>query len=82
MKKRCYKCKFWENLGLSEDKNAHPDDVQGMCTRFPPSLDTTWLKECELEGVLNNSGYSYIDYRHWNQPVTPGRTFCGEWKKR
>jgi len=80
MNERCDKCKFWDRLGDENEraKNLHDDDRSGKCKRYPPVLDATWPTEAG-EG---EAGYSYLDWRHWNQPVTEASNFCGEFKKK
>jgi len=76
MEKRCDICAFWS--GLDGFDGYHPDDMQGVCKRSPPALDLTWIQESKESGA--DPGYSYIDARHWNQPVTEGVNWCGEFK--
>ena len=82
---RCDKCRWWVGLEVDQvnqdGSEVHPDDVQRMCKRYPPVLDHTWLSECLREGD-DNPGFSYEDYRHWNQPVTEARQWCGEFKAK
>jgi hypothetical protein len=85
MNERCDKCKFWRRIGdeCEIDKNLHEDDRSGICQRYPPTLDSTWpteAAEAAEDGAID-VGISYLDYRHWNQPVTEARSFCGEFRK-
>ena len=75
---RCDICKFWRVIDCDNIDDYHKDDVNGVCKRYPPTLDTTWSVS-ENDGV-ESAGYSYLDYRHWNQPVTEGANWCGEFK--
>jgi hypothetical protein len=76
IKQRCDHCRFW--LKTQEQNEAHLDDQWGLCKRYPPVLDLTWYHEQIFYD--EDPGYSYLDYRHWHQPVTEGMNWCGEFK--
>lgn len=72
---RCDSCKFWKHLDEFGQDN-HPDDKPGQCRRYPPRLD---LSEAD-SWQEDKYGYSYLDYRFWNHPVTEAADWCGEFK--
>lgn len=68
-------CKFWIHLDDVGQDN-HPDDKPGKCRRYPPRLD---LSEAD-SWQDDKHGYSYLDFRFWNHPITEGADWCGEFK--
>ena len=74
MKNRCDECLFWSVIDGFD--GFHKDNIQGVCKRNPPVLDLTWHHESMESGA--DAGYSYKDSRYWNQPVTDGKNWCGE----
>ena len=70
---RCDECKFWEPL--DDEYDGHDDDKPGKCRRYPPKLDLSEQDKWELSQI----GYTYMDYRYWNFPVTEGMEWCGEY---
>ena len=56
-------------------------DVSGSGGRSPPTLDLSQQKKWE-ENQGGIEGYTYLDYRFWNFPVTEIYLWCGEWVLR
>ena len=62
---RCETCKYWKEL---DSQNLA--DGEGNCKRYPPILDLTEAHKWEPDMNVMGAGYSYLDYRFWNFPVT------------
>jgi hypothetical protein len=70
-KRRCSECEYW--VYLPEDWRLHRDDRPGKCRRYPPVLDTAHLQE-----VDTSLGGSEARSEAWQQPLTTGGDWCGE----
>jgi len=75
----CGNCKFWD--ARNSDEEDVWGDGSGSCRRYPPTLDLSQQKKWE-ENQGGIEGYTYLDYRFWNFPVTEIYLWCGEWVLR
>lgn len=74
-KRRCSECAFWEARAV--DYDGHEDDWEGECRRFPPVLDVHYLKT-----VDTSIGGSEARSEAWQQPLTSGGDWCGEFAQK
>ena len=81
MQRRCDKCELWDRDGREHlDLDMHEDDRQGCCRRYPPVRDMDWSVSAPDECQMIDG--SCEDFRAWQQPITCGGHWCGEFVKR
>jgi hypothetical protein len=73
---RCDNCRYWRKR--KRNYQQHPDDMVGICRRFPPVLDVGFIltqyfvhEAIEFQTVESPS--------YWQQPINYGSGYCGEW---
>ena len=78
---RCDKCKFWaithEYTGKCKENDlsqTNKDEYTGVCHRYPPILDSVFAGKLEDSG----EGGAEAEVNCWQQPLTEGVNWCGE----
>lgn len=74
---RCDSCRYWDRTGREHlEVCDDPDDKSGCCRRYPPVRDMDWSKHVDEPNWIEAA---CEDWRAWDQPVTTGCCWCGEY---
>lgn len=71
---RCAECKYWIAIGEAGSRADYADS--GMCHRYPPVFDPSWLQEKII--TRSDEFDSDKDSSYWVLPVVDRHSFCGE----
>ena len=73
MEEQCGGCRFWDGA-----YGPHKDE--GICRRYPPVLDPSYMLMAVMENERKKLDYAEEGIQNWAQPRTCDDFWCGEFQ--
>jgi len=81
--RRCDKCEFWEKHEHQGIENAHNDDLEGFCHRYPPVFNPgAQRNEMEINPEDEDGITCPRSSWCWMRPAIWAAHWCGEFKEK